>query len=190
MKNWDRNKVLKWALIFVFFAFSLFTFLKDRGYCREIECKYMDIGKEFNYKFPNPPIPSEEEYLFQSYECRGNWQTKPGRNSSASASQRQNWLEEYDMHQFNAIRTYNDAYNRIWFIPNLTLRQLGRDAWVSACSMAGTKTPGQALVMAFVTMLSQYGLHCLDEWDYIADKLYWSEYHFGECVRYANLLNS
>jgi len=167
MKNWNQNKLLKWALVFVFLAFALFTFLKDRGYCEEFEC----------------------EYKLQSYECRSNWQAKPGRNSPPSASQRQKWQEEYDMHHFNAVRTYNDAYNRVWFLPNLTMRQLGRDAWVSACAMAGTKTPGQALVMAFATMLSQYGLHCLDEWDYITDKLYWSQYHFEQCQYYANLLH-
>jgi len=204
MKNWNQNKSLKWALVFVFLFFALFTFLKDRGYCEEVECEYMEPGKEFNYEFPDPPIPIEDEYLFQyptvtslaksinlqSYECRSNWQAKPGRSAPPSASQRQKWQDEYDMHHFNGVRTYNDAYNRIWFLPNLTLRQLGRDAWVSACAMAGTKTPGQALVMAFATMLSQYGLHCLDEWDYIADKLYWSEYHFGQCAHYASLLHS
>lgn len=204
--DWKNSKALKWALVFVFLAFALFTFLKDRGYCDEAE--YVDPGVEFNYEFPEPPIPVEEEYQFQHYDfgvkipvkakCAGKWvnpydhvwKDNPyNQNKKTPAQQRQEWQDEYDQHHYDAVRTYNDAYNRIWWLPDLTLRQLGRDAWVSACAMAGTKTVSQALVMAFATMLSQYGLHCMDEWDYIQDKLYWSNYHFDECVRLASLLN-
>ena len=204
MKNCNRNKVLKWALIFVFLAFALFTFLKDRGYCDEFECEYVDPAKEFNYEFPEQAIPVEDEYLFQytqpyyackslkiqSYECRGNYTIREEYKPKPNRNQRAQWQEAYDNHHFNAVRTYNDAYNRVWFLPNLTMRQLGRDAWVAACAMAGTKTPGQALAMAFATMISQYGLHCLDEYDYIQDKLYWANYHFEQCAYYANLLHS
>lgn len=200
--DWKNSKVLKWALVFIFLAFALFTFLKDRGYCNEFECEYIEAGKEFNYEFPSDPVPLEDEFLYQhpsgsvfaksmnlpSYVCRGNYTIREEYRPKPNRNQREQWQEAYDNHHFNAVRTYNDAYNRVWFLPNLTMRQLGRDAWVAACAMAGTKTPGQALVMAFATMLSQYGLHCLDEWDYIQDKLYWAEFHFKECVYYANLL--
>lgn len=37
--------------------------------------------------------------------------------------------------------------------------------------------------------LSSYGLHCMDEWDYIQDKLTWAQHHFEQCEYYANLLN-
>ncbi len=202
--NWN-NKILKWVLVFIFLAFALFTFLKDRGYCDEHE--YIDLENEFNYEFPNPPIPVEEEFLYQysSYQIDVKpklykaawknpydhvWEGDPyNLNKKPNAQKRQEWQAEYDQHHYDAVRTYNDAYNRIWFLPNLTLRQIGRDAWVAACAMAGTKTPGQALAMAFATMISQYGLHCLDEYDYIQDKLKWSAYHFDQCVYYANLLN-
>jgi len=205
--DWKNSKLLKWALVFVFLAFALFAFLKDRGYCDEFEQEYYDCEKEFNYEFPEPPIPIEDEYLFQYGAAQNNlniklysakwvnpydhvWEGNPyNQNKKTPAQQRQEWQAEYDQHHYDAVRTYNDAYNRIWFLPNLTLRQLGRDAWVAACAMAGTKTPGQALAMAFATMISQYGLHCLDEYDLIQDKLKWSAYHFSECVKYASLLH-
>lgn len=149
-------------------------------------------------------MPVEEEYLYQygspevklrpiSHSAKWVnpydhvWQDDP-RKPKKSEQQRKEWQAEYDQHHFDAVRTYNDAYNRIWWLPDLTWRQLGRDAWVSACAVASTKTPSAALVVAFSTMLSQYGLHCLDEWDYIQDKLYWSNYHFQQCAYYANLL--
>lgn len=198
--DWKNSKALKWAIFFALFFFGLFCFMKDKGYCSEPEAQ--DITLEQYEESLKYRVPVEEEYLFQhpntpchaksmmlqSHECRSNWQSKPGRSSPPSASQRQKWQDAFDMHSFNAIRTYNDAYDRVWWLPNLTWRQWGRDAWVAACAMASTKTPCAALVVAFSTMLSQYGLHCADEWEYIENKLYWSEYHFNECIKYAQLL--
>ena len=176
MKNSTRNKILKWAIFFALFFFGLFCYMKDYGYCSEYSQSY-----ELH-------MPLEKEFQLQHYECRSQW---GGRHpQQPSQSQKVKWQEAYDNHHFNAVRTYNDAYNRVWFLPNLTWRQIGRDAWVAACSMASTKSPTAALVVAFSTMLSQYGLHCLDEWDYIADKLYWSQYHFEQCQYYADLLHN
>ena len=99
------------------------------------------------------------------------------------------WQENYEFHMLEAKRTYTDAYNKVWWLPNLTWRQIGRDAWIAACGTAGGSTVCGRLVIAFSTMLSSYGLHCLDEWDYINDKLYWSEFHFRECEKYVKLLH-
>jgi len=198
MMNWNRDKCLKWAIFFALFFFGLFCFMKDRGYCNEIEQDYYDFGKQFNYEFPDPAIPVEYEYLFQYPNIKfssGKW-VNPYNHKWDNPQQKKNpnqkkqWQEAYDNHHFNAVRTFNDAYNRIWWLPNLTWRQWGRDAWIAACSMALTKTPSAALAVAFSTMLSQYGLHCMDEYDDIQDKLYWSNYHFEQCTIYANLLHS
>lgn len=173
--NWN-SKLLKWIIFFILFFSGLFCYMKDYGYCDECQ---------FNHYFP---IPVEQEYLFQNYEARSNWNGQRNKKPP-SGNQKLKWQEAYDDHHFNAIRTYNDAYNRVWFLPDLSWREIGRDCWVSACALASTKTPSAALVVAFSTLLSQYGLHCLDEWDYIQDKLYWSKYHFDQCSYYANLLN-
>lgn len=203
MKNWNQSKLLKWAITLAMFLFGLFCFLKDRGYCEE----YWNAGEEFGYEFPYPPVPVEYEYLYQDHISREFinldnycakwvnpydhvWEGDPRKiHNKTKAQERQEWKDAYDQHHFDAVRTYNDAYNRIWWLPNITLRQLGRDAWIAASAMAASKTPNQALVIAFSSMLTQYGLHCLDEWDYIQDKLYWSNFHFEKCVYYANLLN-
>lgn len=195
--DWKKSKALKWAIFFVLFFFGLFCFMKDRGYCDEVTATSLEEFEDFL----KDRVPVEDEYLYQypsepciaksiklpSYECRNNWKPTPIQ-TTPSPSQRQKWQDAFDMHSFNAIRTYNDAKDCVWWLPNLTWRQWGRDAWVAACAMASTKTPCQALVVAFSTMLSQYGLHCADQWDYIEDKLYWSEYHFNECIKYAQLL--
>ena len=197
--DWTHSKALKWAIFFILFFIGLFCFAKDRGYCDEPETHEMTIEQYEEYF--RESVPVDQEYLFQypSMPCLAKsakwvnpydhkWDNAQIRRKQPTHAQRQQWQEAYDMHHFNAVRTYTDAYNKVWWLPNLTWRQIGRDCWVSACSMASTKTPTQALVVAFSTLLSQYGLHCLDEWDYIQDKLYWSEYHFKECVYYASML--
>ena len=196
--NWKESKFLKWFIFFALFFFGLFCFMKDRGYCNE--CETDDCFIEEVEDFLKERVPVEEEYLYQygaplvhsknfmipKHEFRAVY----GRgNNPPSAAQRKKWQEEYDNHHFHAVRTYNDAYDRVWWLPNLTWRQWGRDAWVAACAMVSTKTPCQALVVAFSTMLSQYGLHCADEWDYIEDKLYWSNYHFEQCAIYAQKIH-
>ncbi len=144
----------------------------------------MPLQEEYLYQFPN-----EYSYTLDTSNDSAKY-VNPYHVKPASPAQRQKWKEAFDMHNFNAIRTYNDAKDCVWWLPNLTWRQWGRDAWIAACAMASTKNPCAALTVAFTTMLSQYGLHCADQWDYIEDKLYWSEYHFNECVKYSKFLNS
>lgn len=165
--------IVKWIVFFILFLIGLFCYMKDYGYANEGYFSNISIEEECLFQFHQPIV------------CRVPW----GRpNQQIKANQRQEWQEAYDNHHYNAVRTYQDAYNRVWFLPDLTWRQIGRDCWVSACAMASTNTPSTALVMAFSTMLSQYGLHCLDEWDYIQEKLSWSQYHFEQCAYYSNLL--
>lgn len=198
--DWKNSRALKWAIFFALFFFGVFCFMKDKGYCEDYYESQVTIEEEVN--FMDDGLPIEYEFLFQEGKCESFlhphvakyvnpythvWKDDP-RKKQPSAAQRAEWQEAYDNHHFHGVRTYTDAYNKVWWLPNLTWRQLGRDAWVAACSMASTKTPGAALVVAFSTMLSQYGLHCLDEWDYIQDKLYWANYHFEQCIYYAKLL--
>lgn len=193
--DWRTSKLLKWLVFFALFFFGLFCFMKDKGYCEEIEIESLEIYEDSL----KDRVPLEEEYLYQfpneyaytlDISKHAAKYVNPYHPKPASAAQRQKWKEAFDMHNFNAIRTYNDAKDCVWWLPNLTWRQWGRDAWVAACAMASTKSPCAALTVAFTTMLSQYGLHCADQWDYIEDKLYWSDYHFNECIKYAQLLNS
>jgi len=179
MMDWNNNWYLKWGLTLVLFLIGSFFMLKSYGYCNEY------------------PIPCSQEYLFKDYESRSPWGKgppvwQPGSPSQSQAPQkndRKMWQEAYDDHHFHAVRTYTDAYNKVWFLPDISFRQLGRDAWIAACATAGGSTVTGRLVSAFATMLCSYGLHCLDEWDYIQEKLYWADYHFKQCEHYARLLH-
>lgn len=177
-------KSVKWVVFFTLFFLGLFCYMKDRGYCNQYPLFYVPIEKEFLYQHYDD---HNDYHNDRGFKARSPW----GRNHNQqpARSQRLKWQDAYDMHHFNAVRTYNDAYDKIWFLPDLTWRQVSRDFWLAACAMAATKEPNAALVAALIILVSQYGLHCLDEWDYIQEKLQWSQYHFEQCAYYAGLLN-
>lgn len=166
-----KERLLKYAITGALVALGTFCLLKSYGYCEYYA------------------LPIDQEYRFEHYECRNNWDANNGRpNSPKKPSIKQNYQQEFDYHMFHAKRCYEDAYNRVWWLPNLSWRQIGRDAWVAACATTGGNTITSRLVIAFSAMLSSYGLTCLDEWDYIQDKLKWSQYHFEQCEYYARMM--
>jgi len=151
------------------FLLGLFFFAKSYGYCEQYR------------------LPASQEYLFATPDAQSHFASKSMMQKSVT-NQRQFWQDEFDMHHFNAIRTYEDAKNRAWYLPDLTWRQRAREAWMAAFATIGAQTPQLKLVLFVSSLLCNYGLDCLDEWDYINDKLKWSQYHFEKCGVYAALL--
>jgi hypothetical protein len=160
-----NKKILNWVITGTLVAAGMYCYLKSYGYCEEYR------------------IPHTQEYLFENIELRSHGHRRP------TGQQRIQWQEEYELHLFHAKRTYEDAKNRVWYLPNVTWRQRGREAWNAAFATVGATTPQLKLVLAVSSLLCQYGLDCMDEWEYIEEKLYWSEYHFKECEKYQELLN-
>ena len=106
-----------------------------------------------------------------------------------TAYQRGEWQEEYDLHMFHAIRTYNDAKEACWWLPRVNDRERARQCFTAAMSAVGCSTPTGKLVASVTTLLIHHGLDMINEWEYIQNKLYWSEYHFEMCEFYAELLH-
>jgi hypothetical protein len=153
---------------------------KSYGYCEEYKSNF-----EYEIQFGEEMVLVEDEYLYQNLSDKSFLKIQ-----SAKSSKIKEWQEQYDFHMFHAKRTYEDAKNKVWWLPNLSWRQRGREAWVAAFSTIGAQTIQLKLVVAVSSFLCQYGLDCLDEWDYINDKLYWSKYHFEQCEIYAYKLNN
>ena len=49
-------------------------------------------------------------------------------------------------------------------------------------------TPQSKLIRSLISLMLNYGLDCMDEWDYINNKLYWAEYHWDMYEFYCNVL--
>lgn len=166
MAQMTCGKYLKMAIPLILLAWASYYLLIAYGYANEFS------------------IPPEQEYRFEHYEAR----TKYTDNRSQSVN-RAKLQEEYDFHHFNAIRCYQDAYNRAWYLPDITVRQRFKEAWIAAFTTVGVQTAQLKLVVAISSFVMQYGLDCFDEYHYIQDKLNWSEYHFRECEKIAKMLH-
>lgn len=77
---------------------------------------------------------------------------------------------------------YNLAKDKTWWLPNLSDREKGRYCYTTA--IAGVFASPQYKVVAMVsTLLTQYGLDCIDEWNFIDEhmqqsKAWWESYEF------------
>lgn len=162
MKNFEWKNLIFWTLLFL----GTFFLVRSCGMCME-------------------SLPTEFEYLFMKRTNYINNHKIP-----ASSKQRDKWQQDYEFHMFNAKRTYEDAKNKCWFLPNISDREKARYCYNAAFTQIGSSSPCTKLVLAISSLALQYGLDCMDEWDYIKEKLHWSQYHFEMCDHYAILLKN
>ena len=130
------------------------------------------------------PIPPEYEHLLAK---RFKYENK---TQAPSRAQKEKYKEQYDFHLFNGIRTYEDAKSKCWYLPNINDREKAKYCFTSAIATIGSSSPTAKLVVAISSLLTQYGIDCLSEWEYIENKLYWSNYHFEMCDHYYQLIYS
>ena len=98
------------------------------------------------------------------------------------------WIKEYEFHKTNAIRCYEDAKDRCWWLPEISDRDKARYCYTSAFAALGTSVPSTKLLLMVGSLLLQYGLDMQDEWNYIDNKMHWARYHFEMCDHYQKLL--
>lgn len=96
--------------------------------------------------------------------------------------------QKYLFHKENGDRCLEDAKNRCWYLPNLTDRDNARYCWSNAAALLYPGTPVSKVVAVIITTLTQYGIDCNGEWDYIHTKLYWSQYHYEMMEFYKGLI--
>lgn len=102
--------------------------------------------------------------------------------------ERQYYEEKIKFHRENATRTYNEANERCRFLPKIDDRKKAEYCFTTAISMIAPATPMSKVVVGLISLLGQYGIDCLKEWEYIDNKLYWSHYHYDMMEFYEDLL--
>lgn len=86
--------------------------------------------------------------------------------------------QKVQFHKENGERCYKDAKDRCWWLPNISERDKARYCFTTFGVLASPGEPKSKIIIAVISALIQYGLDCSDEWHYINNKLYWSQYHF------------
>ena len=98
------------------------------------------------------------------------------------------WLMEYEMHKVNGLRTYLEARNKCWCIPNLDDREMAKYCFLTALGLIPGGKPCTRLVTSILALCSKYGVDAMDDWQYVQNKLNWSKYHYEMCDFYFDLL--
>ena len=130
---------------------------------------------------------NEDDWLIASkriFTYTENPRAKPPSREQLAA-----WQKEFDFHLDNGIRTYNEAKDKCWYLPDISDRDKARYCFTSAIATIGSYTPSTKLIACVTSLLLQYGLDAMDEWNYIQNKLYWSAYHFDLCDHYYHLIH-
>ncbi|MGK5595676.1 MAG: hypothetical protein ACSNEK_10025 [Parachlamydiaceae bacterium] len=94
-----------------------------------------------------------------------------------TAQERTYYEKKVAMHRSNAERTWNNAKNKCWYLPNIQKRKAAQNAFNAIMASFGGATPMSKLVLALLSLLTNYGLDCIEEWHYIEDQLNWCQYH-------------
>lgn len=97
------------------------------------------------------------------------------------------YIKKRDEHLDKAIHHYNQAYMACWYCPRISDQDKARMCYTSTWAMLGT-TPSLKIVLAVGSLLSQYGLECMKEWNFIKTNLYESQHHFEMYEFYNEIL--
>lgn len=133
-------------------------------------------------------------FLRSSAEAREEWNPKHRREGVPTIEE---CVEKIEFHRQEAMRIFEEVKDRVWWMPNLTDREKARrmfNSIIPAILAQGGVTGKIAAVG--LTLFGQYGIDCMDEYDWIENKWYWCTYHaemadfYESClIHAARLLN-
>jgi hypothetical protein len=158
----SKQRLLKWLFITAMILLGCFFMMKEKGWAES------------------------SEYLYEYYDARAGW-SNPTRFTNGL--DKMNAQTEYDFHMYHAKRTFEDARSKVWFMPEKTWGQRARQVWIAVIPSGVCNTFQSAIVVTLLGLLSQYGVDCADEWDYINEKLTWCQFHLEKCEDYAAIIH-
>ena len=86
-------------------------------------------------------------------------------------------VEKIEFHKSEAKRIYDEVKDRLWYAPGLDHRDIAKKIFSilgPAVMVEGVKKKTAAMGLE---LFIEYGLDCMDEWDWISNKWNWVEYH-------------
>ena len=111
------------------------------------------------------------------------------RYTTLTYSQGKYYREKKNWHQDQAIKAFERAHEKFWFLPRISDRALARSCFNTAMTTATASTPQSKIMAAIVSCMITYGIAALDEWDYINYNLMDAAHHFEMMEFYNDVLN-
>ncbi len=122
-------------------------------------------------------------------ECKTySLKSVPKKKKKQVKRDRKYYEKKEKFHGKEANKCYISAKSRVWYLPDLDDRQKARYCFTSALSACNPGDPRAKIVMISLSFLMQYGLDCIDEWNYIQNQLHCAAYHFEMSDFYFDLL--
>jgi|SRR3954471_6215107 hypothetical protein len=96
--------------------------------------------------------------------------------------------QKFQFHKENAERCYNDAKDKCWWLPDISRRKKAQYCFSNIAALMVSGDAKSKLIVVLVNTLVQYSIDCCDEWNYINEKLHWSQYHYEMMEFYEDLI--
>ncbi len=99
------------------------------------------------------------------------------------------YKDKKNFHQQEAIKAFERAHEKFWWIPRISDRSMSRSCFTTIMTTATASTPQSKIMAAIINLMITYGLSAMDEWDYINYNLADAEHHFELMEFYNDILN-
>lgn len=173
--------------LIIFLVLSLSTFLMNllfpsKAHASEIDYETFDVEfyrEDWNGLSSHFIPDAQTEILF----------LQKGFQAELTATQKKYYKDKVSFHKKEGDRYYKEAKKMCWYLPDLEARERAKDCFTSVMAgLAAADLKSKAIVM-LISMLTKYGLDCIDEWNVINTKLRWSEYHYEMQEFYKEVLD-
>ena len=98
-------------------------------------------------------------------------------------------MTKYKQHQAAGEKLWAEVQIKAWYCPNVQDRDKARYCFTSIFAGITAGTPWSKAMGMCMTMMLNYGLDCMDEWNDIQTDLHWAEYHFELAEHYMRSCN-
>ena len=98
-------------------------------------------------------------------------------NAELTSQQRYFYLEKCEWHELQAEKAFRNAEDLVWYMPQSTNKEKAQSCFATAIACVSASTPQSKIVATISTLLLNYGLYCMDEYDRIQEFLYKARYH-------------
>ncbi len=166
-----------WIYLLAFFFLVMGLFYYGRSFAQD---HYSYDKKGEIYFFEHPLAIKHMDIHLEDYmeDLYSNTHTIKYSPRSLTYDECKTNADKVQFHKENGYRCYDDAKERSWWLPYIEDRAKARYCFTSLGILASPGDPKSKIIITVITALIQYGIDSSDEWSYIDNKLYWSQYHF------------
>lgn len=174
------------SIIFCFFNlfFIEYTFSENN-----LDQQYFDY-RNHTKNFIIPDYQIEIENLKLAFHYIIDLQTESsGFSTSLTPEKTQYFQEKVQFHKIKAEECFNKAQEKCWYLPDISYKEMSASCFTTALAILSPADPKAKVAIAVLTLLNNYGLSCIEEWNEIQSLLHEADYHYEMSLFYQEVLD-